>query len=113
MQQETIFVYGTLKRNYSNNNRLASIGSFIKEVKTDNKFDLRMDLFPCLLDNPINRIKGELWTLPKRRLRIIDHFKNHPKLYKRKKISIERKDVWAYFFQGGHVWSKSMTEYKE
>ena len=113
MQFETIFVYGTLKRGFSNEDSLSSIGVFIKEAKTDDKFDLRQDLFPCLLETPVSRIKGELWTLPKRQLRVIDHFEDHPKLYKRKKILVEGKDVWAYFYQGGHVWGNSITEYKE
>jgi len=119
MQYEQVFIYGTLKRGFSNHRRLQVVGTFLKEVTTDDVFDLKMNFFPCLFKEPLTsnsspkHIKGELWSVYKRKLKILDKFEGHPTLFKRGKIMVEGQEVWTYFYQGADIHGESLTEYIE
>ena len=81
-----LFVYGTLKKQYSRNDIL-SAASFIKEIKSLPRYTM-IDLgaFPGILDSGINVIYGELYEVDDSTLEMCDLIEGHPNFYKRKFI---------------------------
>jgi gamma-glutamylcyclotransferase (GGCT)/AIG2-like uncharacterized protein YtfP len=97
------FIYGTLKRDFSNNYVLEGDNAvFIKEVKTKHKYPLYIDYmnYPCLINfkGKGNIIKGELWDIPKDKVHNIDYFEGVPELYYSDNIEIDGYDnVLVYY----------------
>ena len=93
-----LFVYGTLKRGFSNYHEMEKLeGTFISEAQTVREFPLGNFLtfqfkiiplvvttecgIPALLNLPGhakgNRVKGELWEIPEKRMPVVDEFEAH------------------------------------
>jgi gamma-glutamylcyclotransferase (GGCT)/AIG2-like uncharacterized protein YtfP len=84
-----LFVYGTLKKQYSRNDIL-SAASFIKEIKSLPRYTM-IDLgpFPGILDSGINVIYGELYEVDDSILKMCDLIEGHPNFYSRQFIKLE------------------------
>ena len=84
-----LFVYGTLKKQYSRNDIL-SAASFIKEIKSLPRYTM-IDLgaFPGILDSGINVIYGELYEVDDSILEMCDLIEGHPNFYSRQFIKLE------------------------
>ena len=85
----TVFVYGTLKRGYWNNRRLAN-SEFVGQATTMSLFHLRNIGFPiAYLDGPTLRsVKGELWRVDDATLASLDSLEGVPHHYQRIKIQV-------------------------
>ena len=106
-----IFVYGTLKRGYSNQDLLGNAiqlgeAEYIGEVITVDKYCMRKYPgswfnYPYLYDKPIDNIKGELYLVDNDTLTKIDHYEGVPDLYYRKLIEVRNQheemfSAWVY-----------------
>jgi gamma-glutamylcyclotransferase (GGCT)/AIG2-like uncharacterized protein YtfP len=104
MNQQLLFVYGTLKRGQSANHLLAD-GRFVRTATTLPKYRL-LDLgdHPGLVkpSTPGMAIKGELWWVNSSSFPALDAYEGAPSEYGRQPISIEdcTEPVIAYFFLG-------------
>ena len=95
---EKLFVYGTLKRNYSRNTVLLN-GKFIGNRKTIAAYTM-VDLgsFPGILNQGTQTIFGELYFVNKALLKTCDLIEGHPSFYIRKKIKLlNNENAWSYF----------------
>ena len=109
-----LFVYGTLKRGYSNHS-LLSAGHFVGEAVTIEEygFYLGTDKYapndpeiPFLLANPKTgdaavQVRGELWEVDSITLTQLDELEGHPDWYQRKKITVSHvsgKSVSAFTY---------------
>ena len=110
-----VFVYGTLKQNYSNNKIIADIGKFIKSCRTDNKFKMFITSmgYPGIDYGDFDYIKGEIWGIKKSDLYILDEFEGFPDFYHRNKIKIDNEYVECYFITETHNNEFLINEYKE
>ena len=104
-----VFVYGTLKRGFSNN-RLISGSKFVGEARTEGKFALYESGIPFVIeDEQVSQISGEVYEIDEKTLAQLDRLGGHPNWYCRKmvNISVNNKDpdelekiikAWIYFF---------------
>ena len=104
-----VFVYGTLKRGFSNN-RLISGSKFVGEARTEGKFALYESGIPFVIeDEQVSQISGEVYEVDEKTLAQLDRLEGHPNWYCRKmvNISVNNKDpdelekiikAWIYFF---------------
>lgn len=100
-ETELVFVYGTLKRDFNNSQIMDNNkANFISEVETIQKYCM-FDLgngFPYLQDNKNTNgmgdiIQGELWKVPKSKIKDLDYFEGVPTLYKKGKISVKLENI--------------------
>ena len=96
-----VFVYGTLKKGYSNHHFLLD-ASFIGQGRTQNKYTMYADSIPYVCEQPqTSYIYGELYLVNDDILQALDQLEEHPFFYERKEISVlvEGKicQAWMYF----------------
>lgn len=106
-----LFVYGTLKKGYSNNMLLRDTEFIEKSVTIDN-FNIKSFGIPIVI-KPVNTemkkeakpIIGEVYNIPQEVLDIVDLLEGHPDLYRRELTKVklfetqEIVDAYVYFFQ--------------
>ncbi|MBV5329983.1 MAG: gamma-glutamylcyclotransferase [Chlorobium sp.] len=100
-----IFVYGTLKRGFSNHHFL--MGSrFIGTGRTVEKYAMHTEGgIPFVVENePVSYIYGELFSVDGAVLQSLDRLERHPTWYRRREIDIcldggtnPPMKVWMYF----------------
>lgn len=97
-----VFVYGTLKKGYSNHHYLHG-QTFIQEAETLPNYRLwDCGRYPCMVeDKKGNSIQGEVWEVDEHCLRAMDRLEGVPFLYRRDVIKLENfhKPVIGYLFQ--------------
>jgi len=100
------FIYGTLKRSGNNHHMIEKFAHFRGEAQTLFKYPMYDigDGFPYLQNsrNNGNLVIGELYEIPEKYHKQLDHFEGVPKLYKKGLIEVLTKDaethiVNAYF----------------
>ena len=109
-----LFVYGTLKRDYSNHALLAA-AHFVGEAATTEMYGFYLGpdeyapgepKIPYLLANPkagdaAVQVRGELWEVDSITLTQLDELEGHPDWYQRKKITVSHvsgKSVSAFTY---------------
>ena len=104
-EENLVFVYGTLKRGFSNNRYLAG-SKFLGTARTKEKFALYSDGLPFLImTESISEIHGELYQVDDLTLQILDDLEGHPDWYRREQGEICLDDdssqsgieAWVYF----------------
>tara|TARA_R110001599_G_scaffold217203_2_gene415432 strand:- start:591 stop:992 length:402 start_codon:yes stop_codon:yes gene_type:complete len=103
---EIVFVYGTLKRGYSNNALLRS-SKLLGRAITKERFTMFEDGIPYVSKYiQTSRISGEVYAVSKSTLDNLDMLEGHPSWYKREKTHIEYLNdqgdtktinAWLYF----------------
>lgn len=95
-----VFVYGTLRRGFSNHARHLSHLKSLGQVTSAPLYEM-IDLgaFPGILEGGTTPIVGELYAVDTRDLQRLDNLEGHPRFYERKPIKIPgmREAVEAYF----------------
>jgi gamma-glutamylcyclotransferase (GGCT)/AIG2-like uncharacterized protein YtfP len=104
MAKTTIFVYGTLKRGFSNHSLLAG-QEFAGEAQTLPSYRLYHNgSHPCLVDDQEQgvAVQGELWRVDEGFLAKLDEFEEVPHTFVRRLVAIAgyAGPVFAYFYQG-------------
>lgn len=104
MAQYILFVYGTLKRTFSNNYLLES-AKYLGTGHTKNKFALYVSGIPFVIKNEqVSVIYGELYQVDELTLHRLDKLEGHPGWYCREETEIipESSDqtitAWLYFY---------------
>ncbi len=99
-----IFVYGTLKRGYSNH-RLLTGASFLCGGRTREKYALYTSGIPFVIkDEKISQIQGEIYLVDETTLANLDLLEGHPNWYCREKTEIILEEgwptvtAWLYFY---------------
>ena len=85
----TLFVYGTLLSGEPNH-YILSTSKFLTNAQTKPEFEL-LDIngqCPAMVAGGKTVVKGELYSLNKKTLAIIDRLEGHPQFYKRISISL-------------------------
>lgn len=96
-----LFVYGTL-RSKDYNHYLLKDEKFLGNCITFNRYKLEFKELPFLYDEPIEHIEGELYEISEEKLKILDKFEGHPRLYIRKTIKVlfdnDVIECYCYFY---------------
>lgn len=96
-----LFVYGTLKQNYSSHSKLKG-SKYLGEATTANPYLLLQSTtkqFPFLVSVPVAPITGELYEINDSTLRSLDFYEGHPDYFKRILIPLtNNEEAWCYFY---------------
>src|SRR5690349_6262989 len=92
-----LFVYGTLKRGFSNAKELDG-ASFEGRAATANGYELHIvSGYPALVRSESGRVRGELYTVSVEHLRRLDVFEGVPDWYQREIVVLaDGREVEAY-----------------
>jgi gamma-glutamylaminecyclotransferase len=104
VEKYLIFVYGTLKKGFSNHYFLDG-AHFVDYAVTKEKYALYVSYIPYLSkDEKISKIYGEVYKVDFDMLKRVDMLEEHPDWYKREVVDVyllnKNKLVksWIYFF---------------
>lgn len=93
-----VFVYGTLKKGWGNNQRYLSTAQYIRSTMLKGisiHYD-PMSTLPFAKKNPKGKIVGDIFKVDKMTLRNLDMLEAHPEWYKRVLFQIKGLKVWIY-----------------
>jgi len=103
MTQYTLFVYGTLKKQFSNHHYLRG-AQYLGKGRTLHKYGMYVNGIPYVIkDQPTSFIYGELYQVEAEQLERIDRLEGHPEWYCREQVQIvdtckQQVTAWLYFF---------------
>lgn len=103
MTKYTLFVYGTLKRNF-HNHYLLKTSQYLGTGHTKNKYAMYATSIPFVVKSEqVSNIYGELYVVNDKTLKQLDRLEGHPTWYCREEIQIitEAKqtiNAWLYFY---------------
>ena len=95
-----VFVYGSLKRGFGNNDFLKD-STFLKETETlENTYHMiSLGVFPGVIKNGACRVSGEVYLINKSTFVGLDYLEGNGSLYNRELIKLASGDeAWMYFF---------------
>lgn len=101
--KHTLFVYGTLKRNFSNN-YLLQTAQYLGEGKTQDKYAMYVQGIPYVLKTEQRYcISGELYAIDNKTLSRLDTLEGHPDWYRREQVQVlnannEIITAWMYLY---------------
>src|SRR5436309_9363098 len=99
----TLFLYGSLKRGYSNH-RLVADQEYLGKAVTEPRYRvIELGQYGGLIrdDAAGLAVKGELWAVSRRRLLELDEFETGEGLWARGPVAVPGRDgVEAYFWAG-------------
>jgi len=102
MSTQTIFVYGTLKRNFHNHHYLET-SQYLGTGYTKSKYALYTAGIPFLIKaDPVSHVHGELYEVNAVTLKQLDRLEGHPDWYCREQVEIisatnQTITAWLYF----------------
>lgn len=92
---EKVFVYGTLKRGFPNNDFMEFVakGKFLSDKLSPPVFDLKSwgGVLPVLVQGDWS-IRGEVYEVSPEGMEWLDHLEGNGSMYQRKKYE----DIWVY-----------------
>jgi gamma-glutamylaminecyclotransferase len=104
---DAVFVYGTLKKGFSNHH-LLSCAKFIGTAVTEKHYALYEAGLPYVISGEqVSTIHGEVYLVDQVTLAILDNLEGHPNFYKREQVHVclqtnksysEKIIVWIYFY---------------
>ncbi len=101
----TVFVYGTLRKGFSNHMYLEK-AEFLGMARTKEKYTMRVSGIPYVSKEPTIHIVGEVYKVNEIELMNIDNLEGHPNWYKRELIKVvlssgKELEAWMYFNETG------------
>jgi len=119
MSTQTLFVFGTLKRNFHNHHYLET-SLFLGTGYTKNKYAMYSKGIPVVFSsNPISHIHGELYEVDPATLKQIDMLEGHPDWYCREQVEVMSETnqiitAWLYFYpiKKGRLIRSGIFEYQ-
>lgn len=100
MQEINLFVYGSLKKGYSNHKLLADIAKSIQEgTIKGTMYDIKMG-FPAVQLKGNYTIHGQVVKMDKQYLEYFDYFEGVPRLYQRQnvKVNVNGQQIDAFIY---------------
>ncbi len=107
-----IFVYGTLKKGFSNHHYLSD-SKFLGDAETVEKYVMYIkDNIPFVSEREkVSRIQGEIYSVTKNTLKRIDLLEENTLWYNRKEVKVKFKksckivEAWLYFneYEKGYI----------
>lgn len=109
-----LFVYGSLKKDFSNHHLLNKAG-FIKTCKTKDKFTmLDFGEYPALIEKPSYTIEGELYEIDDNDLKTqkeIDELEEYPALYDKKIIQLDSDELAFMYYIKDNIINNIVKNY--
>lgn len=101
-RQHKVFVYGTLKKGFSNHFFLAN-ARYLGPARTVERYALYMDMYPGVYPRDhVSPIVGQLFEVDAATLRRLDALEDHPRLYRREMVEVVtdkgKETAWIYFY---------------
>jgi len=101
----SIFVYGTLRREFGNH-RFLKDAEFLGTARTKEKYTMKVSGIPYVSKEPTSHIIGEVYKVNEIELMNIDNLEGHPDWYKRELVQVvlytgEELEAWMYFNETG------------
>lgn len=87
-----VFVYGTLKRGFSNN-RLLDTSEFITTATMNQVKMLNIGAFPGVVEAPESQVQGELWEVPESALGSLDALEGYSEASEEYSLYLRREGV--------------------
>ena len=101
-EQTLVFVYGTLRQQESAHDLLEQC-VHAGRASTRPQYTLHnMGPYPAMIDTGSTAVVGELYWIPTHRLRVLDAYEDHPRLYERTTIQLDHPkhaDAIAYLMR--------------
>ncbi len=91
-----VFVYGSLKKGYSNHQLLVN-SKFISNAETLPNYSLiSLGSFPGVIIGGGTMIQGEMYEVTQEEFSRLDRLEGHPSFYKREIIETSKGNAWIY-----------------
>lgn len=101
-EQNQVFVYGTLKRGYSNHAVMTDAGGVFRgETVIQDYSCINTPWFPYAVPEKGSFLEGEVYEVED--LEILDHLEGYPHLYNRQITQSRFGDVWIYFCEKDEI----------
>src|SRR3990167_787998 len=100
MTNINVFVYGTLKRGFSNHRLLANSIYLGEEILYSGFIMYSLGGYPCVTPADPEKslaILGEVYKINEQTLVTLDYLEGYPGFYDRKIIQTKYGDTWIYF----------------
>lgn len=102
MNKQFVFVYGSLMKDFWNQDLLSKSEFLGKATTHQNMKMISMGAFPALIPtNKQNTIFGEVYCVDSQTMTNLDHLEGFPKFYNRKKVIVNTSqgevEAWVYF----------------
>ena len=92
-----VFVYGTLKRGYGNNILLRN-SDFLGEDTIEDHTLVLEQAFPYMVESKGDKVRGEVYEVDERTVRLLDSLEGYPHHYQKKEIStVKGRLVFTYY----------------
>jgi gamma-glutamylaminecyclotransferase len=110
-EQYRVFVYGTLRKGFSNHRLLNHSGAtFVSDAKTIDKYRLTADGIPFVFKQFSDiEITGEVYDVDSNVLSSLDRLEGHPFSYKREIVPTTAGDAWIYFVNSSECFGKKIS----
>lgn len=102
MARHVVFVYGTLRKGSWNHGFMRG-ARFLGAGRTAGKYALYVERIPFVdKDQPVSRIRGEVYEVDDTVLAALDELEGHPHEYRREQVAVELDSgetvtAWLYF----------------
>ena len=103
---EKVFVYGTLRKGFSNHHYLKN-SKFLGKARTKERYTMVAASIPFVNKTPSTQIVGEVYEVDVATLKKLDVLEGHPNWYIREKVPVILEDgqeieAWIYFNDREH-----------
>jgi len=109
-----LFVYGSLKKGFSNHHLLKK-AEFKKQCKTGEKFALiNLGYYPALIEKPCYQVEGELYEIrddDEETLKAIDKLEQYPDFYDKKVIRLDSEEFAFVYYIKENVINKHIKKH--
>lgn len=102
-----VFVYGTLKKGFSNYpHYLEGKSALLGRHTTEAVYQFRnLGSFPGVELSGSTAVKGEVYQVGDGVMNMLDWLENYPKMYNRKEIDTEWGSAWMYYLNPNSNWT--------
>ncbi len=101
MQNNFVFVYGTLRKGY-HNHRLLEDSKYVAEAVITGEMR-HLGGFPGVHLHGNNQVHGEIYAVDEPTMASLDQLEGHPHFYEREIVETSKGPAWVYLFPENHM----------